>query len=373
MKKINVLMVTTTFGEGSGVNSFIMNYFRGLDHDRVHVDVLTYKVSPTSDSVYRAEIEKSGGQVFLLPNIKSISKHIKAIKKILQEGRYDVVHDNTLIMTIPLMNICRTMKIKVRILHSHATKLGETDFKIIRNRIFLPLLFKDCNSFFACSNAAGNNMFGKKDFTVLPNVIDANFFAFSKQKRNDFRQSNHVNDKIIILSVGRLCEQKNPIFALKVMKRLIRNNNKVIYWWVGDGPLISEVKEEVKRLGMDKNVVFWGKRSNVRDFYQASDIFFLPSLFEGLPLTGVESQAMGLPAVVADTITKEMVFTDLVRYVSLQAPIDDWVEALEEQIQRIPERRSYQDELRSSQFSSEGAGQRLTNIYEKMLRQKENE
>lgn len=55
------------------------------------------------------------------------------------------------------------------------------------------------------------------------------------------------------------------------------------------------------------------------ELYQAMDVFFLPSLFEGLPVTGIEAQAMGLPMVVSDTVTDEMVYTDLVDYVSLAA------------------------------------------------------
>ena len=78
---------------------------------------------------------------------------------------------------------------------------------------------------------------------------------------------------------------------------------------------------------------------------------------------------MGLPSVVSDTVTKEMVYTDLVEYVSLEQPIDDWVAALERQIARIPDRRSYTKELKESVFSADSAGQRLEEYYKSLLKE----
>ena len=86
-----------------------------------------------------------------------------------------------------------------------------------------------------------------------------------------------------------------------------------------------------------------------------------------MPLPGIEAQAMGLPSVVSDTVTKEMVYTDLVSFVSLHEPIEIWVDALEKQILRIPQRRSYAEELRNSVFSAENAGRRLESLYQSML------
>ncbi|MFR1571746.1 MAG: glycosyltransferase [Faecalibacterium sp.] len=63
------------------------------------------------------------------------------------------------------------------------------------------------------------------------------------------------------------------------------------------------------------------------ELYQGMDAFFLPSFFEGLPVTGVEAQAMGLSMVVSDTVTREMVYTDLVDYVSLNDTPEAWAKS----------------------------------------------
>lgn len=367
MKKIKVLMVTVTFGEGSGVNSFIMNYFRNIDHSKVQIDVLAYKESPTGESPYAEEVRAAGGNVFLLPSIKKPVQHLHSIKKILQTGNYDIIHNNSLIITIPLMIISRTNGIKVRILHSHATKLGESRIKEKRNRVLIPLLIDNCNHYLACSDAAGKAMFGQRPYSVLPNVVNSLDYSMCDDHRQLIREEQQITDKTVIITVGRACEQKNPIFALSVMKAVIERNPNVIYWWVGDGPLLNQMRSIAENYGIAKNTFFWGKQSDVRKFYEAADIFFLPSLFEGLPLTGIEAQAMGLPSVISDTVTKELVYTDLVEFVPLDTPIDVWIKVIEKQMKRIPARRSYSEELKRSIFSVDGAGSKLEGYYRNLI------
>lgn len=360
-------MVTVTLGVGSGVNTFVMNYFRSLDHSKVHVDIVTYLESDCSENDTIKEIEAEGGRVFLLPSIRHIFKHISTIKDLLANGCYDVVHNNSLIITIPLMMMCKIGKIPVRILHSHATKMGETPVKEIRNKLLLPLLKFFCNSFAACSPEAGEAMFGKHEFVTIPNIIQESKFTFSQSVRCKYRDALYLNHKTVIATVGRICNQKNPIFALDVIKRLSKEMDNIVYLWVGTGPLLDITREYAKEIGISDILSFMGKRLDTASLYNAIDVFFLPSLYEGLPLTGVEAQAEGLPCVISDTVTKQVVYTDLVEFVSLDAPIEEWVSALEKQIARIPERRSYIPELRKSPFSEEKAGEYLTSLYGRLI------
>ena len=71
-----------------------------------------------------------------------------------------------------------------------------------------------------------------------------------------------------------------------------------------------------------------GWKSNVDDYYQAMDIFLLPSRFEGLGIAAVEAAASGLPAVVSDQVPEDVAFTENVRHVPLELPL--WTRTLEE-------------------------------------------
>jgi hypothetical protein len=99
-----------------------------------------------------------------------------------REGQYDVIHDNSLLITYPIM-LTAKHNIRVRILHSHNTKLGDTTQKEIRNRAFISFLLRTCNYFSACSSIAGEKLFGQRPFTVLPNVIDPSLFKYNEEVR----------------------------------------------------------------------------------------------------------------------------------------------------------------------------------------------
>ena len=363
---IRVLMVISNLKIADGVAKFAMTYYSHLDHTKIHMDFAIYDSENINDE-YAKQIKENHSKIFALPSVKDMHKHILYCRKLFQKRHYDIVHDNSLINTIPFMREAAKAKIPVRILHAHATKLGETRAKEARNRILLPLLQRYINAHTACSNAAGECLFQKNDFILMPNVIDGTTYYYDKDKHDRLRDQYRVHNKKIILTVARIAEQKNPFFAINIINELLKKDENIEYWWVGDGPLKNELQQHINKLGLSENVKLLGSKKDIQSYYIVADCFFLPSLFEGLPVSGVEAQTAGLPCVVSSSVTDEMVYTDLVKYVSLQDSIDAWVEALEEQIKRIPERRSYTEELKQSQFSAEGAGERLEKLYREML------
>ena len=71
----------------------LQTVWQAFNHDEVQVDIASYK---EGDSVYYAEVEAAGGKMFFLPGIKNLPEHVKVCNKILSDGRYDIIHDNTL-------------------------------------------------------------------------------------------------------------------------------------------------------------------------------------------------------------------------------------------------------------------------------------
>lgn len=352
----------------NGVASFVMNYLRNLNHDEVQVDIASYK---EGDSVYYAEVEAAGGKMFFLPGIKNLPEHVKVCNKILSDGRYDIIHDNTLHISIPMMWCAKKAGVPVRILHSHNSKMGETPAKAFRNRFFLPVLRSLATNYAACSQLAGRAMFEDQEFTVIPNVIQTEKYRFDPTMRKSVRQKMNATDKFVVGTVGRLAEQKNPFFAIDVFKCLQKQVPNAEYWWVGSGPLEKSVQDYVNQKGLSENVRLLGSRDDVTSLYQGMDVFFLPSLFEGLSIVTVEAQAMGLPCVVSDVIPPEAEYTELLKRCSLQDSIEAWVEKIRNTQIKKTERKQYQEYLSESVFSDVGCGNRLKKIYERCLSEKE--
>lgn len=368
MKKIKVLMLVPNLFVANGVASFVMNYLRNLNHEEVQVDIASYK---EGDSIYYTEVEAAGGKMFFLPGIKNLPEHVKVCNKILSDGRYDIIHDNTLHISIPMMWCAKRQGVPVRILHSHNSKMGETPAKAFRNRFFLPVLRSLATNYAACSQLAGRAMFEDQEFTVIPNVIQTEKYRFDPTMRKSVQQKMNATDKFVVGTVGRLAEQKNPFFAMDVFECLQKQVPNAEYWWVGSGPLEKSVQDYVNQKGLSENVRLLGSRDDVTSLYQGMDVFFLPSLFEGLSIVTVEAQAMGLPCVVSDVIPPEAEYTELLKRCSLQDSIEAWVEKIRNTQIKKTERKQYQEYLSESVFSDVGCGNRLKKIYERCLSEKE--
>lgn len=365
--KLKVLMVVFNLSVANGVSSYVMNYYRKLDHKKIAMDFVVYQDMNTP---YYAEIEKNGDHIFKVPSIKNIKEHIYISKNIINNGQYDIVHDNILILSYFLMYYAKKFKVPVRILHSHNSRLGETKCKEIRNKMFMPLLLAQVNTYFACSDLAAKGMFGNALYTFIPNVISSERIKYDETVRSAVRKDFDVNNELIIGTVGRLAYQKNPFYAMDVIAELYKKNLDIQYWWIGDGPLENEVKNYAHELGLDDVVKFLGRRSDVVRLYQAMDVFFLPSKFEGLPVTGVEAQAVGLPCVVSDTITKEFVYTDLVKFISIYQKPSCIAEIINTVNEGTKKRKSYHNLFLKSCFSDFDAGESMLQSYIRVLEEK---
>ena len=354
----------------NGVASFQMNYLRKLDPQKVMVD---FALLFDRETPYADEIKERGGRIFILPPISKIKEHAKACKKILDEGNYQIIHDNSTVRTIPMMWYAKKKKIPVRILHSHNAQLGGSKQKEIINRVVIPLLRAQANEFLACSELAGQALFGKRAFKVIPNVIDSesDVNKFDLNCRIKTREKFKVTNKFVVITVGRISQQKNPFFAIDVFAHVAKKMPESEYWWVGGGAQEQELKEYAEKKELKDKVKFLGARTDVKDLYQAADCFFLPSLFEGLPVTAIEAQAFGLPCVLSDSITKELVYTNLVEYVDLKDSYDIWASAIIRKKESENNRGCYWFDLRLSQFSSDKAGENLTRYYEKVLKKRQ--
>lgn len=318
-KKIKVLMVVFNLSVANGVSSYVMNYFRNLDHNKIIMDFVVYQDVETP---YSKEIIDNGGHIFKVPSIKNLYSHMNTSKKIICQGQYDIVHDNILILSYFIMHYAKKYKVPVRILHSHNSRLGETKYKELRNKWLLPVLLNTANAYFACSDLAAQALFGKRPYVFVPNVISVKKFSFNESIRERVRNQFHCGNKFIIGTVGRLAAQKNPFYAIDTVIKAYEYNHNIQYWWIGSGPLMDRVRTYIKEKGATSYIRLFGSRNDIADLYQAMDLFFLPSLFEGLPVTGVEAQAMGLPGLLSDTITKEVVYTDLVTFFSINTPAE---------------------------------------------------
>ncbi|ASX21140.1 glycosyltransferase [Lactiplantibacillus plantarum] len=103
-----------------------------------------------------------------------------------------------------------------------------------------------------------------------------------------------------VINIARCDEQKNPFEFIRIANKLEKIDD-LSFTFVGDGELLNDCREYVKRLGLT-NINFVGFSKNVVDWLQNADLFLSTSLYEGLPFSVIEAEAAGLPVLLTDVV-----------------------------------------------------------------------
>ena len=309
---------------GGGVEASAMNYFRHIDREKIQFDFI---VDEDSTIVPREEIEKLGGKVYTIPPYQKPFAYHKALVKLFRENKYRIVHSHINAMSVFPLFAAKRAGVPVRIAHSHSTA-GKGEFK--RNIIkymLRPFSRIFPTHFYACSEYAGRWLFGKKkNFVVIKNAIDISNFIYNEQTRQNLREELGITNLFAVGHVGRFTEQKNHSFLIDVFRKIHEKKPESILLLVGEGELKQKIKDKVELLKLNDCIRFFGMRDDVCDLLQAMDIFLLPSLYEGLPVVGIETQVSGLTVVASDVITKEVKLTENFIFMSLKLSASEWAE-----------------------------------------------
>lgn len=355
-----------------GVESMIMNLYKNIDRTKVQFDFFVENTCPIID---QEVIEKLGGKVVIIPKYTKIFHYMKTLKRLFKEGQYDVVHSNVNALSIFPLRAAKKAGIKIRIAHSHSTANKKEWKKTLIKNMLRPFSRVYPTHYFACSELAGKWLFGKKKWNsgqvyLINNAVDLEKFKFDEIKRNEIRKQLNIVDNFVIGHIGRFMQQKNHTFLIDIFHELVKQKPDAKLLLVGDGPLKEQITEKVKDLHIENNVLFLGLQKRTQDFYQAMDCFLLPSLYEGLPVVGVESQANGLNCFFADTITKETKVNENVKYLSLQLSAKQWADEIISSTNNNINRLLGYENLKNSQFNISSEAKKLLNKYEEILQAK---
>lgn len=333
MEPIRILQEVTFLSTG-GVETLLMNIYRNIDRDKIQFDFMTHREKGVG--FYEDEIEKLGGKIYEGIPFNPIhhDRYLKSLDNFFEKHpEYEIIHAHN---AFSMFTLRSAMKhgVKVRIAHSHNARPKLLHYKTPFKYYAKSKIKKYATDMFACSNLAGEYYYGKKAMKdgkviVLKNGIDTSKFKFNDSIRKEKRDELNLNDnQIAIAHIGRFNIQKNHEFLIDIFKSLSEKNKNYILFLFGEGDLENKIKQKVNELGISENVKFMGVKGNVNEYLQAMDLFILPSLFEGLPLTGIEAQTSGLPCLFSDTITKETKITDNVEFISIKESPEHWADKI---------------------------------------------
>lgn len=277
-----------------------------------------------------------------LPIPKRVSTAYKQIKKIIEDGEYDLIHchmpTSAAIARSAAESVRKKTGRKVPVIY---TAHGFHFFSgaPLQNWLYYPvekhysrytdrlILINEEDYNRACK-------FPLRGRAERINGVGVDLKKYEKYKKHDWGISGDIKpkdvevdihtkynikrDNAILISVGELTKLKNHMVIIEAFKEL--KDLKISYLICGSGPKEMELKKRVEELNLTDRVHFAGYVTNVPELLMQSDCFVLPSRREGLPVAMMEAMAVGLPVIA----TKIRGITDLIEHTKGGYLVDDW-------------------------------------------------
>ena len=353
----------------AGIETMLMNYYREIDRSQIQFDFLTNKPVPGE---YDGEIQEMGGRVFVSPGLNPLHfpRYRRFVANLVHNNpEIKIVHAHNEAMGYYALKSAKDAGIRVRIAHAHNTQIIR-DYKYPLKMVCKQLLPGAATDYWSCGRDAGIYYYGKKRWNesgfILHNAIDLSRFAFRQEERDRLRQLHGLEKCFVIGHVGRFNLQKNHTRLLDIFAEVVKAVPDARLALIGVGELEQDMKEKARAIGIQDKTLFLGQMANVNEWYQAMDCFVLPSLFEGLPVVGIEAQAAGLPCFFSDRVTDEVLLSPGARRISLEAEDAKWAGEIIKARQPETERSHGMDIVREAGYDIHEEARKLQEIYLEM-------
>ena len=312
-----------------GVVSCVLNYYSHMDRSRYRFDFVTYGPSPLDEKLRSIDPDS---RVFTVPPFDGTSclGAMRALKKILREGGYAIVHSHLTTLSAFALRAAKSAGIPVRICHAHSTFDRQSDHYAVK-AILRPFAARYATHRMACGSLAAQNLYRNHadDAFILRNAIDLETFSYDAKAREKLGIRGRL-----LLFAGRFVPQKNLFFLLEAFALAQKKypSQDLTLALVGDGEQKRELAARAEALGLGERVRLIGPCS-LAPWYSAADLFCLPSLYEGFPVVGIEAQACGTPCLFSDKIAREADICKKSRFLPLDA--EAWADAMAQGLPRI--------------------------------------
>lgn len=356
-QKMRVLHYIPAFDKG-GIESLVLNLIKQMNNT-IDFSVIAEKKLPKEAEEI---IKEAGGTVYTIPklNLKNLLKHKKAIQKILQQEKFDVVHCHSASTRPFVLLYAKKLGVPKRIYHAHSVQYENKKYSFFKNRI-RRLSIKSSNCCIACSENAAY-VFKNRKYEIVHNGIVVEDFKYNDIVRKKIREQLKIDDKFVIGHIGRFSPLKNHKFMIDLMCEINKQKENTILLLVGDGPEKKHIEEYVREKKMQNKVIFLGNIDNVQEILQAIDVFIFPSLSEAMPLTPIEAQASGLKVITSEAVIPDLKCTEYFTRISLKEGIQKWCKEILNTTEEIDREDQYKKIIEKG-FDFQKMLEKLEDIY----------
>lgn len=335
---MRILHVVSIMDVG-GMESYIMNMYRRVDRTKIQFDFLVHH---DREGVFDEEIKALGGRIYRTSVLDDLNliKYRSDLRKLFHEHKeWRIVHGHLSSMAYWYLGEAERQGVPWRILHCHVPGFVPSLKGYVKHMLlyFSP---RHANIRMACSREAGRYQFKNDDFELIPNGIEVDRFRYSEETRMAKRRELGEENTYLIGHVGRFFSEKNHIYMLKLAALLKERMPDAKLMFLGGGVLMEETQRKAAEMQVEDRILFMGMQKECAPYYQAMDVFIMPSLYEGLPLAALEAQSAGLPCLFSDTVSGETRISQDVQFLPIgDDNLNGWIDALEV-LRRTPRNRA---------------------------------
>lgn len=291
-KKIKVLQAIRQGMVGGG-ESHILSLVKQIDKSRFEPVVLSF-----TNGQMITELNNIGVANFVIPSGKAFDfAKWRKVKTLLQKEKIDLVHIHGTRATSNIYWAAKELHLPIIYsIHGWSFHNDQSTFIKKTRVLFEKWITKktNCNISVSSSNQqTGKDVIEGFRSEVIYNGIDLNKFnPAAKERKNLRKQLGIAEDAVVVCFIGRMTLQKDPLGLINAFAKTTASNSKAVLLMVGDGELKTEAIQLAAKLSIPDRVIFETFRSDVADILYSSDIFCLPSLWEGFPIGLLEAMAM---------------------------------------------------------------------------------
>ena len=321
-----------------GAETLVKDYVLNIDKSKFIVKVLCFS---RESSPYEALLENSCIQIIYLDdyiNFKGstfFSKLFLKIKKyflfrkILHEENPDVIHSHLLINRFVLFARPKKNTKIFYTVHTEPNSLWNYhDIIHFLELISCKILLRKYRMKFIVLHdemrIKVNSIFKINNSLVLNNGIDFCRFSNLKNRKSVRDELNINHDSFVIGHVGRFSATKNHNFLIDVFFQYHLLNPKSFLLMIGAGEEINIIRSKLHSLHLDNCYLILSNRLDIPDLLNSIDAFVFPSIYEGLGISLIEAQKVGIPCFVSDSIPKYACISNYVSFLSLNDSPSLW-------------------------------------------------
>lgn len=298
MKKKKLLFIIWSYSYGGGAERILSNLMNALDPEKYEIDLLEYRHN-------NIHWEKTNDNIHVLPYVVD-EVHDSRFRKYLMEKI--VFHKPSLLRKKYIKKtydyeISFNYMIPSFLLTQNGKSIAWTHTTISEEKEGNRLIEKQRNFFKPVQNIVVISKSSKESYErVFPEyqnkmVLIHNGYDFEEILQKSKEKIKEKHKRFTLVTVARMCDQKNPMRMLEVANLLKKRNREFDFYIVGSGEETPKMEEYIKKNHLSDCVHMVGFQANPFPYVKMSDVFLSLSKAEGFPTVFVEAMSLGKPVI----------------------------------------------------------------------------